>query len=195
MFFKRLRTEKRSVFVARPSKPVSVLKAEGRSHRTKKELAARERGENELLTGKRLHEFQETKEDAVAHAEFLRVSKLLKVIGKNDDLYANSINRYCSLHSEIVGLRQQYDFVSDQMRELEGRREAFWDVQDYFAMLTKLQKSLLDIDKQVQAKRSMMLALEKENLLTIASALRSVPKQPPENESVILKILSDEDPG
>ena len=41
--------------MARPSKSVAVLKKEGKSHRTKAELAAREAAEQECLTGRKLH--------------------------------------------------------------------------------------------------------------------------------------------
>ena len=37
--------------MARPSKPASVIKLEGKSHRTKKELRNREQAENSLLSG------------------------------------------------------------------------------------------------------------------------------------------------
>lgn len=177
--------------MARPSKPVAVLRAEGRSHRTKKELAMRERGEEELLTGKKLREFPETKADAVAHAEFMRVSKLLREIGKNDDLYANSINRYCALHSEVVRFQRQCAALEDQIVDLADRKDEFHVAGEYFTLVTKLQKQVLDIDKRVQEKRGMMLQIEKENLLTIASALRSVPKQPGDSENALIDILAD----
>jgi len=46
----------------------------------------------------------------------------------------------------------------------------------YFKLVTDMQKSFVNLDKQIQSKRNMMLAIEKENLMTIASALRSIPK-------------------
>ena len=39
-----------------PAKPVSVLEAEGKSHRTKAELEKRREGENALATGTSLKE-------------------------------------------------------------------------------------------------------------------------------------------
>ena len=49
-----------------------------------------------------------------------------------------------------------------------------------------------DLDKQLQPKRKMLLDIEKENIMTIASALRVIPKKP-ENDSAketILKVLN-----
>ena len=62
---------------------------------------------------------------------------------------------------------------------------------EYFTLVTKLQKQVLDIDKRVQEKRGMMLQIEKENLLTIASALRSVPEQPGDSGNALIDILAD----
>jgi len=178
--------------MARPSKPANVIKFEGKSHRTKRELASRERSENALLTGKPMREFSETKENETAHAEYLRVSKLLKEIGKNDDLYANSINRYCMLHAEIVEIQRQKEYFWQQVQDIEDRQSEFENIGEYYGTVSKLQKGLLDLDKQAQSKRSMMLAIEKENVLTIASALRSVPKQPGEKKNPLLEALADE---
>ena len=71
----------------RPSKPVAVIRAEGKSHRTKAELNAREKGEAAFATGIPIKEKEETKKNVVAHKEFLRVTKLLNKIEKCDALY------------------------------------------------------------------------------------------------------------
>ena len=75
-------------------KPVSVLRNEKRSHRTKAELEHREKAENALLTGESMVEKPEVKADDAAHAVFLRARYLLRKIGKSDALYENIINRY-----------------------------------------------------------------------------------------------------
>ena len=71
----------------RPSKPVAVIRKEGKSHRTKAELNAREKGEAAFATGIPIKEKEETKKNVVAHKEFLRVTKLLNKIEKCDALY------------------------------------------------------------------------------------------------------------
>ncbi len=87
-----------------PCKPVSVLRSEGKSHRTEKELAKRQAGEDALSTGKSLRERHEVKQNPEAHREFLRVNGLLKIIGKNDALVEGSVNRYCQITAEIIEL-------------------------------------------------------------------------------------------
>ena len=178
--------------MARPSKPANVIRLENVSHRTKRELASRERAESELLTGRKMREFPETRESQVAHAEFRRISKLLECIGKNDDLYANSINRYCQLHAEVDSMRAQIEYFEKQLQEMETGKAEFSDLGNYYKTVCEMQKVLVNIDKQIQSKRSMMLAIEKENVLTISSALRSVPKQPETQKSALLEALADD---
>ena len=43
--------------------------------------------------------------------------------------------------------------------------------------MASLAGSMLAIDKQLQSKRKMLLDIEKENIMTITSALRSIPKK------------------
>ena len=40
----------------------------------------------------------------------------------------------------------------------------------------QLHKQVIDLDKQIMQKRRMLLDIEKENLMTIAAALRVIPK-------------------
>lgn len=47
---------------------------------------------------------------------------------------------------------------------------------EYYKTETSMQKNLIALDRQVQAKRRMLSDIEKENIMTIASSLRSVPK-------------------
>lgn len=70
-------------------------------HRTKKEKESRKNAELRQLTGKKLTEFKQVRENETAHKEFQRIQKLLKVVGKDDALYSAGINRYCELVSEI----------------------------------------------------------------------------------------------
>ena len=53
--------------------------------------------------------------------------------------------------------------------------------------------TMLSIDKQVQAKRKMLLDIEKENVMTIASALRCIPKKEDKDaDNPLLKVLRGE---
>ena len=44
-------------------------------------------------------------------------------------------------------------------------------------------------DKQIQAKRKMLLEIEKENVMTIAAAVRTVPKKEEKEEDPVMKLL------
>jgi len=52
-----------------------------------------------------------------------------------------------------------------------------------------MQKNLISLDRQVQAKRKMLLDMEKENIMTIASSLRSIPKKQENKKNAMLEAL------
>ena len=56
-------------------------------------------------------------------------------------------------------------------------------------MISGARKQLLDVDRQIQAKRKMLFDIEKENAMTVASALRSIPKAPIEKNSELKAAL------
>lgn len=185
-----------------PPKPFSVLKSEGKSHRTKKELRAREEGEKALSTGKALKERQEVKKNKIAHKEFKRINELLSSIEKNDAIYEAVINRYCLIYAESIDLEEKrdcmYSLIENLKEQFEKSKEYLEDeelakeTRKFATSITELTKSMIEIDKQVQQKRKMLLDIEKENIMTIAAALRVIPKKP-ENDSAketILKVLS-----
>lgn len=185
-----------------PTKPFSVLKSEGKSHRTKKELKMREQGEKALSTGIVLRERREVKKNKVAHKEFKRINELLSSIEKNDAIYEAVINRYCILYAECIDLEDKresmYDLIEDLKEQFENSKEYLEDeelakeTRKFASSISDLTKSMIEIDRQVQQKRKMLLDIEKENIMTIASALRVIPKKP-ENDSAketILKVLS-----
>lgn len=179
-----------------PPKPANIIKLEGKSHRTKSELAERERAERQLLTGKVMRESKKVKENARAHEEFLRIKKLLKNIEKDDDLYGAIINRYCILQAECEEFYEKRELICDQIRKLEESYEEFEEekeIKSYFTLQMGMQKNLLAIDKQIQTKRKMLLDIEKENIMTIASSLRSVPKKPEKKSNPLKEALAGGD--
>ena len=176
----------------RPPKPFTVLSSEGKSHRTKAELAQRKNEEQALLTGQKLKESREVKENPVAHKEFRRVIKLLETIKKNDAIYEQSINRYCLMIAECAEINEKREEMWKNIKILEEHQSEFEDVKQYFDLLISLQKNALALDKQLQSKRSMLLSLEKENAMTIASALRSIPKTPEKKTNALLQALGGE---
>jgi len=166
-----------------PTKPVIMLEKEKRSHRTKKEIELRKQGEADLQTGKKLTERPETKADPVAHKEYQRLNGLLKAIGKNDALYTGIINRYCILYAECLEQEQRREEFRRGMDELrEEREQGGIEASEYFRLLERMQKNINTLDSLCTTKRRMMLDIEKECIMTIASALRSIPKKPEKEE-------------
>ncbi|MEG0273256.1 MAG: hypothetical protein RR639_04270 [Hydrogenoanaerobacterium sp.] len=170
--------------MGRPPKPVIILENEQKSHRTKAELDTRRKAEKSLESGVSLREWKSTKENDIAHKEFLRLSKLLANLKKNDALYQNVINRYAQLMAECNDFEKRRESLYASAEKLEAR---YYDGEacelndsEFYKLLTKMQEQVIACDKQVQAKRKMMFDIEKENIMTIASALRSIPKKPEE---------------
>lgn len=168
-----------------PAKPVSVLKSEGKSHRTKKELEYREQAESELKTNEKIVMSTQVKKNPLAKKEFKRLKGLLEKIDKDDALVQNSINRYCLMCAELVEFEEKREEFFDGIKSLKkvfedeknkDEKEKVLKTIEYFNLLAKMESSLISLDKQVMQKRKMLLDLEKENIMTIASQLRTIPK-------------------
>ena len=161
-----------------PSDSTKVIEMKGRSHRTKAELEQRQKHEEASLSKIKLKEKPEVKNNERAHTEFLRLKRLLTAIEKCDGLYENAINRYCLLFAECFEFEEKREQFYDGVLGLE---ESWSNGEikeiEYYSLRTKMQSQIIALDKQVMAKRNMMLAIEKEHLMTIAAALRSVPKK------------------
>ena len=171
--------------MGRPSKTADVLKNEGKSHRTKEELEERERAEKSLMTGQKIRKFPEVSGNKIANKEFNRVKKLLEALGKNDDLYSNIINRYCLLKAECNEFEEKRErFYKDLERAEKAADDGKIETKEYLRLINSIQRNVIDIDKQIQNKRKMMFDIEKENLMTVASALRSIPKKAPKDPEV-----------
>ena len=190
-----------------PTKPFKVLTSEKKSHRTKAELKMREEGEKSLSTDIELKERKEVRQNKVAHKEFKRVQKILKNIDKNYAIYEAVINRYCLLQAECFDLEERreecYNLISKlreeekeliaELKDRENIDELIDYKLEYAKSLAKMMSSMSTIDKQIQAKRKMLLDIEKENVMTIASALRCVPKkEDKEADNPLLKVLRGE---
>lgn len=190
-----------------PTKPFKILTSEKKSHRTKAELKRREEGEKSLSTDIELKERKEVRQNKVAHKEFRRVQKILKNIDKNDAIYEAVINRYCLLQAECSDLEERREECYKLISELrEEEKNLITELKDrnnvdeiidyrleYAKSLSKMMSSMLSIDKQIVSKRKMLLDIEKENVMTIASALRSIPKKDnSKEENPLLRVLRGE---
>lgn len=176
-----------------PPKPFTVLTSEKRSHRTKAELRQRKKGEESLSSGVALRERPEVKNNDVAHKEFSRINKLLKNIKKNDALYESVVNRYAMIQAECLDFEEKRERFYHNLEKLEEEYDNQADgelpMMEYFKLQTSMQKQIIDLDKQVQAKRKMLLDIEKENIMTIAAALRSIPKKEEKASNPLLEAL------
>lgn len=176
----------------RPSKTVNSLQG----HRTKAELELRESAEKSLKTNKALTERKETKADKAAHKEFARVKSLLGIIEKDDDLYSAVINRYCLIQSECLQFTDKISILKERLAQLdEDYNNDKIDAEFYYNKYDSLYKSILGYDRQIMAKRKMLFDIEKENLMTVASGLRSIPKTPQQTEEnpLLKALMSDDD--
>ena len=170
--------------MGRPPKSVNILRNEKKSHRPKKELHFREKAEKSLLTGVKIREKECVKHNIIAHKEFMRIQKLLKSIEKDDAIYENVINRYCQLFAECYSLEVERNAIFETVHTLHDAHKEQADdgkisLLDLAKQVNELYSQAASLDKQIQAKREMMFRIEKENLMTIAAAMRSVPKQAP----------------
>lgn len=168
---------------------------EGRSHRTKKEMRQRKQAEQSLLTGEEIKEKPEVKQNKIAHKEFLRIKKLLKNIEKNDDLYGVVINRYCLLYAECFEFEKKREKMFEQLCDLQEKEDELIEHEEmtqkeFYGIENSMQKNLIALDRQVQSKRKMLLEIEKENIMTIASALRSVPKKTEKKKNPLMEALN-----
>ena len=162
-----------------PPKPFTVLTSEKKSHRTKQELNQRKQGEEALATGIKMKEWPDIKINPVAHKEFKRINELLATIGKNDAIHESVINRYCLITAECKSFEERIQQIDKDIEELNERfADCEMEYIEYVEHKDKLISKQLSIDKQIQTKRKMLFDIEKENLMTIAAALRSIPKTP-----------------
>lgn len=186
--------------MSRPPKPIAVIKSEGKSHRTIKEIEFREKAESSTLSGAILKERPEVKNNTVAHKEFLRLNKLLKSLEKNDAVYEPVINRYCLLQAECADIEEQkiyfYNLVKELKKsfkevadEFEDREFAATLLIDHSRQMANMQNGIIKLDANLQTKRRMLFDIERENIMTIAAALRSIPKQEEKGEDPLLKVL------
>lgn len=165
-----------------PSKPISVIKQEGNVRRlSKKAIEHRERLESQLMTGIELKENEEVASNEIAHKEFLRLKALLKNINKDDDLTGHVINTHCLLVAECNDIQKLKETYINNLDEFESRCiDEDITFTDKMKIKMNLQKQILDCDKLLMQKRKLLFDIGKENILTIASALRSIPKKPVE---------------
>lgn len=173
--------------MARPTKPIALVEG----HRTKDELQVRRDAEAAMLTHIPMKMQFIKREHKAAAKEFTRIKKLLAIIGKDDALYEQIMNTHCLLVEEcgqIDDIRNQFikskeELQTDYRAGLTGDPdEDGMKATEYYRLLAALSQSIIACDKELMAKRKMLLDIDKENVLTVQSALRSIPKKPEEKK-------------
>jgi hypothetical protein len=169
------------VDLARSSKPIHLVKG----HRTKKEIEHRKKAEEALTSGFIFHEWDNVKNNKIAHKEFIRLKKIFQKIKQNDALYESIINRLCLLHAECFECEIMAEKILKNIEQLEEARSTEeMTFMDYFNAKNKMYENYMKCDKKIMEKRKAILDIEKENIMTVASVLRSVPKKPHEEKEV-----------
>ena len=179
--------------MGRPSKPAELLKSEGKSHRTKQELAFRKQ-EEATLTGKKLEEPRAVKDLKIAHATFLKTRRLLDAINKNDELYSAATCRYCTNTQKLADAEESIQVLKTELEELRESRSSYAEgkaIPDYYRMLTKLEDTITRKEQLAAGIRKELTDFEKENCMTIASSLRSIAKQPEKKANPLLEALAN----
>lgn len=186
----------------RPTKSSDALTG----HKTKLEIEQRKTAEENLKTGIPIFEFSETRKNKNAHKEYRRVFKLFEELNKNDGLYTAVINRYCMLRAECVEFETLKLEYKNAIEEISQDKEKIVDVYltdgskdsitlaQYYRMKNNFSKTILSLDSAIMTKRKMLFDIERENLMTVASSLRSISKSPNKpQESAIIKALQDDE--
>lgn len=172
------------------AKPFAVLAAENnRLHKTKRELALRKEGEAGTLTGERMKERGDVRNNLDAHKEFMRLRRLFRRIEKDDAIYSQTINDYCLLHAECLAVAGKIDRIENDLEYLE-ERSAEMDPLEYLQIRNALYDKELKLSAELDKKRDKKRAIEDKNLMNIQSALRSIPKKPDERKNPLKEALS-----
>jgi hypothetical protein len=95
------------------------------------------------------------------------------------------------LLAECVEFEEKRETFYNNIDKLENDDEI--DKETRYKLQSQMQSNLIAVDKQIQTKRKMLLDIERENGLTIAAALRSIPKKVDKEDNPLLKALRDDD--
>lgn len=148
-----------------------------RGHRTKAEKALRQAAEEDMRTEARICPGPMLEKDREAAAYYRRVTALLEEVGLNEAFYENVITRYCLLLAEVDRLTAERLAAAEDEARLRAEG-ANMPILDFIRALERLTSIADAKDKTIAKKRDQLLAIEKENLMTVQGKLRAIPKQP-----------------
>ena len=158
-------------------KPLSLV----RGHRTNAELDARAAGEKALTTAEKMQMPRSVRASKEASAHWRRLRKVLGTVGMDEAFYENVLGRYCLLLAEHDQLAAERALRHEAVDDLRDRKDEM-DFPDYVERLQTLAGMVDATDRQIAKKRDQLLAIERENLLTVQGKLRAIPKKPEEKK-------------
>ena len=154
----------------RPPKALGLVTG----HLTNAQKEARAAAEKSMSTGKPMKKWPKTKENPLANKLFGKLAAAYTAIGMNDAMHEAVINRYCIITAECEALETRQEAQQEALRAAQENQDA--------EKTAQMESAIAKIDAALNVRRNMLLAIERENLLTIASKLRAVPKKPQESE-------------
>jgi len=146
-----------------------------KKHMDKETKEYRAEAEESLLSGECWREYPEVKNNATAHKFFKRITELYSRIEKDDALTEPIINRYCTIQAECYDFGKKREMFQGNLESLIDNDEM--EDETKFSLEAKMQQSILNVDKQLMAKRRMLLDIERETLMTLKAQLSSIPKK------------------
>lgn len=157
------------------AKPVSLLRLEGKGHRTKAELDYRERGEKALKTGREFRMIPQVKADKIAHAEFTRLKRLFSKMEMElvEALDQQIINRYCLEVSHTFRLQEMLDRLTDDLDAAET-------VEDRLKIYPQIRSTNIAMSQN----KELLLKYEDRLFLNPVSRIKAIPKTPPKEEKL-----------
>lgn len=162
----------------RPPKHLSLVTG----HITKDERKAREAGQKDMTAKAKMRKAKDVQADKIASAHFNRLRSLYAEIGLCDALCENTVNRYCLMLSRLHALGDLTNAAQEGLDVLQASRGDMETV-DYMDALAKMMQNMMALERASAKLRDQLLAIERENLLTLAGKLRAVPKQPEEKKA------------
>ena len=132
-------------------------------HNTNAEIEEKVAVLENALTGESLEKSKAVQKNPRASQIFDRYAVLLKKLSRDDALFSGSLNRYALKSAEIEELYVMQENLRNQIQKLEKSKNMNWN--EYQALV----KSYENIVKSTNAIANVLLAIEKELCLTVAS--------------------------
>ena len=160
------------------AKPLALIKG----HRTKEEKEFRKKGEAALKSDIKIQMSPAVKKNDRAKKHFKRLVKIFASIQMEDAFYENVLNRYCMLLAEHDADLEERERLQNEMQTLMERK-CEMEYKEYLDAYRGLMNIIICTDKAIAKRRDQLFQIEKDNLLTVQSKLRAVPKNPDKGDA------------